>query len=432
MSHWEDHFINHPAHDALTKAIEEHSALNSRVQESGDRAIQDYERIGHLLRRIKDEFQSVDPIAATQSHLKSINSHLSKGSVELANYQKSGNLRHLANSNTNIENALVQAGFLPKITGTPDVESVQDAIVSFRRSVGQHIRNLDNQADETKESLKSVRTELVDLKKSIQQEKKRTDEALRRFESQFSNAESERRKEAQQHLTKLQNQISEVKQQFLSSEESRQTRFADALETQKEQAKQVIAKISERGEELEEKYGQEVEVYLKKLEKQKKEAEDIVGAVAQTGMAGGYQQIADSEQVSARTWQGITVLSLIGFVALMIWVVPSSSGSDFTWISFTQRTLAALGLGGLAAYSGKQAAKHGERERHNRRLELEIASVGPFLAQLPKTEQDVVIKEVADRTFGRGTRSLAVEESPTTTNGLIELLRIALDSLTKK
>jgi flagellar biosynthesis GTPase FlhF len=299
-------------------------------------------------------------------------------------------------------------------------------------SVGQHIRNLDDQAGQTQASLKAVREELVELKKSVQQEKKRTDEALRRFESQFSEAESERRKESQQHLTKLQNQISEVKQQFISSEESRQTRFADNLEIQKNEAEQVIAEFTKRREELEEEYRQEVKAYVEKLEQQKEEAEDIVGAVAQTGMAGGYQQIADSEQVSARVWQVITVISLMGFVGLMIWVVPSTSDGGFAWLSFTQRTLAALGLGGLAAYSGKQAAKHGERERHNRRLELEIASVGPFLAQLPKDEQDAVIKEVADRTFGRGTRSLVVEESPTTTNGLIELLRMAIDSLTKR
>lgn len=116
----------------------------------------------------------------------------------------------------------------------------------------------------------------------------------------------------------------------------------------------------------------------------------------------------------------------------MLWVVPAPGEGQLDLSVLIGRTLAALGLGGLAAYAGREAAKHGERERHNRRLELEIASVGPFLAELPKDERDTVLKAVADRTFGRGTTPLVIDEQGATTNGLIELVRMAIAELGKK
>jgi hypothetical protein len=136
MSHWEDRFTNHPAHEALADVTEQHSASTSVAQESGDRAIIDHERIGHLLRRIRDAFHSVDPIAATQGQLNSVKNNLNKALGELSNFRQNGNVRQLANANTHVENALVQTGLLPKIENYSDVESVQDAVVSFRRSVG--------------------------------------------------------------------------------------------------------------------------------------------------------------------------------------------------------------------------------------------------------------------------------------------------------
>lgn len=204
------------------------------------------------------------------------------------------------------------------------------------------------------------------------------------------------------------------------------------LEAQTKRAKEAVTAIGESQEKLEVEYGLQVQAYLDDLEEKKTAAEKIVGAVAQTGMVGGYQKIANAEQKTTRVWQVVTVLSILGFVGLMLFVVPTPADGVLEWSELIGRTLAALGLGGLAAYAGKEASKHAERERHNRRIELEIASVGPFLAELPKEERDAIIKEVADRTFGRGTHPLSVDDAPATTSGLLELLRMTVSELIKR
>lgn len=432
MADWEERFTNHPAFQSLADADDAFSAAHARAKDAGSNIVQDHERVGHLLRRIQNELDAVDPLASAQAQLHSIHQNLSKGAQELKNYSANGNHQHLINANTHIENAVVQAGLLPKIREEQDVASLHEAVVSFRRSLGQHISNVDKEAEETREEMTSAREALAELQTAIQQEKARTDEALRRFEAQFSGAEAERRKEAQSALTNLQSQISEVEERFLASQESRQERFTEALEAQTERVKEAAIAIGESQEELEAEYALRVQKHLKDLEDKKRAAEKIVGAVAQTGMVGGYQKIANAEQKTTRVWQIITVLSILGFVGLMLFVVPTPADEALEWSELVGRTLAALGLGGLAAYAGKEASKHAERERHNRRIELEIASVGPFLAELPKEERDEIIKDIADRTFGRGTHPLSVDDAPATTNGLLELLRMTVSELVKR
>lgn len=365
MTDWEQRFTNHPAFQSLADADDAFSAAHARAKDAGTNVVQDHERVGHLLRRIQSELGAVDPLASTQSQLNSIHQNLSKGAQELKNYSANGNQQHLTNANTHIENALVQAGLLPKIRDEREVDSLHEAVVSFRRSLGQHISNVDKEAEETRKELATVREALAELQTAIQQEKARTDEALRRFEAQFSEAEAERRKETQSALTNLQSQISEVEERFLASQESRQERFTEALEAQTERAKEAATAIGESQEKLEGEYALQVQAYLDDLEEKKTAAEKIVGAVAQTGMVGGYQKIANAEQKTTRVWQVITVLSILGFVGLMLFVVPTPADGVLEWSELIGRSLAALGLGGLAAYAGKEASKHAERERQS-------------------------------------------------------------------
>lgn len=186
MTDWEQRFTNHPAFQSLTDAEDAFSAAHARAKDGGASVVQDHERVGHLLRRIQSELDAVDPLASPQSQLNSIHQNLSKGAQELKNYSANGSQQHLTNANTHIENALVQARLLPKIREEGDVDSLHEAVVSFRRSLGQHISNVDKEAEEARKELAAVREALEELQTAIKQKKVRTDEALCRFEAQFS------------------------------------------------------------------------------------------------------------------------------------------------------------------------------------------------------------------------------------------------------
>jgi hypothetical protein len=57
-------------------------------------------------------------------------------------------------------------------------------------------------------------------------------------------------------------------------------------------------------------------------------------------------------------------------------------------------------IAALAAYAAAQADKQMSIETKNRRLELELAAIGPYLAPLPEPDQHAFRLALGNRTFG--------------------------------
>ena len=79
----------------------------------------------------------------------------------------------------------------------------------------------------------------------------------------------------------------------------------------------------------------------------------------------------------------------------------SNPGEDINWASVVTKFFSFTTLGSWTAYSAKQASKHYGAESHNRKMELELASIDPYLAILPEEERNNVKKELAGKLFGR-------------------------------
>lgn len=146
--------------------------------------------------------------------------------------------------------------------------------------------------------------------------------------------------------------------------------------------------------------------------RRKDEIEALAGVIANTGMTSGYQQVANEAKLLSRIWQGVTVASMLGFIWLAYQVFLPSIGNDFSWAAFAGRVFVALSVGVLAAYAGAQADRQQKSERHNRRLALELQALGPFIATLPKEQQNEFLLKIGERSFGRGDGA-ADEKSPT-------------------
>ena len=65
-------------------------------------------------------------------------------------------------------------------------------------------------------------------------------------------------------------------------------------------------------------------------------------------------------------------------------------------------------------------------------MELEIASVRPFLATLPEEDQHAVRKTIGERAFGAGVEPLNVEDAGASTSGLVEIINMAMRELFKR
>src|SRR5690606_8510431 len=140
---------------------------------------------------------------------------------------------------------------------------------------------------------------------------------------------------------------------------------------------------------------------IEELETQKERAEKLVGVIGMTGMAGAYREVANEARRRANRWQRTAVVGIVGLILFTIGaVVPTFVGSIDLQL-FLARATVAGGFGLLVAYAARQAERSERVEQWNRKYELELASLNPFLADLPE-EKKVQIKEsLSSKMFGQ-------------------------------
>jgi hypothetical protein len=91
-------------------------------------------------------------------------------------------------------------------------------------------------------------------------------------------------------------------------------------------------------------------------------------------------------------------------------------------------TVIAFGIG--VAWAARQADKHQAEERRCRRMELELAAIQPYLANLPEKDQWEVKKGFADRVFGqRDTSAELLKAQEKTTGSIFDVAAMLAKSL---
>lgn len=136
---------------------------------------------------------------------------------------------------------------------------------------------------------------------------------------------------------------------------------------------------------------------LNRVVEHEDEVKKLVGVIGNTATTSGYLNTANSAQDSQRLWQKITVGALILLAGIAVYTFGKGSN---TWESLASHLLASLPAIILAAYAGSQADKYHQIEKRNRKLALELAAIGPYLAPLPPEMRNKFRAEIGERTFG--------------------------------
>ena len=130
-----------------------------------------------------------------------------------------------------------------------------------------------------------------------------------------------------------------------------------------------------------------------------KEAEKIIGLISMKGLAQGYQKIANDEGKEALFWNIGSIASMIAVITLGIIFLLMHEGV-FDWTTLISRMiLTGIGLT-LFTYCAKQATNHRDEERRNRKIELELASLDPYLKDFDSAKQKQVKETLVNKYFG--------------------------------
>ncbi len=85
----------------------------------------------------------------------------------------------------------------------------------------------------------------------------------------------------------------------------------------------------------------------------------------------------------------IIILTLIGV-----------GSADYDWKMALVRILSALVLTYPATYAAQESAKHRKLENENRKAELELASINPFIEILDDEKKQLIKEKLVDKYFG--------------------------------
>lgn len=403
MTLWDDRVEAHAVHSVLAELATVVSAADER-EDSPLSAKESLHRIRTSASFISSVLSRIDALLAPLKVLDGISGNLEQVRSAVSTYVDDGNEAHLTGAHAALDAALQLSQAVPAVESAADVNRLRDSISDYRRSAGQHVRYLQEEVDALRQKLSELQEEataaeaetgtrvsslkseadaqLEAYRTEIGQQKARLDQAIQNFVEQSSQSRDKHSNQVTEVVTTGREEIAEV-----------------VTDAQTKLSKHVSDLRAESTKTMDDMVG-EARAVIEELASSQENAAEIVGIIARTGMAGGYQQQADEERRQADLWRWIAVAGMAAIVALAVWMVFSVATDSADTTALLTKSFTTLTLGILAGYAGREAGKHRRREQRNRRLQLELSSIDSYLETLPEAERNAIKGALADRLFG--------------------------------
>lgn len=255
-------------------------------------------------------------------------------------------------------------------------------------------------SEEIDRSIKTKEKEIVDVQEGFAKQIAELSSQIEGFKTQF---------EAQK--TRVDDLVTTQQQSFQTGQSERVTAFNQEVESRKSTHDQLAADRAASydvwSKSADEKLGallkstlDTADANLKEMDRHQARAKEILGIVAASGVSGHYKNTAKREWISAEVLRLLALGCFLAMGILIYHVVDSLKGPDFRWEMGLFRVGVGLALSIPAFYCAKESAKHREAEKRNRRLQIELATIEPYLEKLHSpTEMQKILTEKANSYF---------------------------------
>lgn len=169
--------------------------------------------------------------------------------------------------------------------------------------------------------------------------------------------------------------------------------------------------------------------YMARMEGYEARSVKVLEAVGVNSTATDFGQYAMEQRNAANRWR---LAAAIVFVAAGTWFIASSfpwftaEGTD-AWESALARLGVTAAVAGVGAYAARESSQHRREERRSKQVQLVLTALEPFIANLPKDEQNRVRTASAEAIFVL--RAEPESNGPETGNVSLDLLRSLVDKL---
>ncbi len=401
MTQWAERIDEHESIGLVRSLV---SLMDALPPATSQEAADGIDRIHRVARRLGALISETDPYLLAPEMLTPLVSPLSRATVAVEAFVSSSDVGQLVTANAALDEVLRSIGWLDG-RDIPNVDSLRESAVSYRRSIGQLVRGLEEQIVETQGRLRTVQEEAEAVRSAT--------EAVAAEQRQLIEAQSvqttqrlasvEASVDAQK--ARLDAVISEGQQRFVTVERERTVEWSAQLLSLATEAEDARTKLADDVTATLASVSERAHAVLEDLEAQRAAALEIVNAVGAIAYSGGFGAYADSEKRRADVWAVVTAgaITVLVVVQALLVLVPLLQGSTVVldWEHLAQRGLLSVPLLFLAGYAAAQSGKHREVEKDARTSELELAAIDPYLVLLPDTERVAIKAETARRMFAQ-------------------------------
>jgi hypothetical protein len=261
---------------------------------------------------------------------------------------------------------------------------------------------------------------------------------LEGFDSRLQSAEQQLEQfntQFEQQKTRVDSLINDQQDKFAQSQQQRQAEFTSFVDQRQDDFDQSKTEQKSTFETFYQQQENEGQTCIETLQKYCGHAKEIVGIIGNIGVTGNYQRIANEEKKTANLFRWIAV-GCFGsmLIAVITVLILSFIFETFSWDMALFRVITALVFAAPGVYCAMESSKHRRKEQENRKIELELASISPFLEKIDN-EADVqqILKQLAPQYFGNRTvengESLLPQLDPNTLQVLKPIIELAIKAV---
>jgi len=411
-------FTSHPVFEKLEQL---HQALSSDTAKEKIQ-LQDASFFEATYKYVKDRLKLTLPILVQEPELNALASEVDAVTVQINAYAGNGNPGHITNATNSVTSVLNRIRNFPFPLSKGDFD-FSKSVAGFEQVATTSYKNLEV------------------LNANLQQALKKAEEDLTAKQTQLANIETKlaaKEVEIQNVLTRYNTEFEALKTTANTDIDTEKKKFNEGIDTDRklykeqfEADKEANKKVFEEQKSAFEKQSTDT---IKDLNAKLAEANKIVNIVGNVGVTGNYQKIANEHKTSANNFRGIALAFMIVMSALLIYSIIELGSSDFNLYKSLVRILAAAVLTYPAVYASRESTRHRLLETQNRKLELELASIGPFIELLPEDKKQKIKETLVDKYFGKSS-SIDLEKKEdgddVSVSGLEKILKTILPYIKK-
>lgn len=326
---------------------------------------------------VTDRLNLTIPSIVQESELNTISTELQNALAQINSFVGNKNQGHINTAKSHAHTALTRIRNLPLPFSKNDFNFSKN-IANFEKIVQEKYNTLNEENEQLKSDFEAVKSELEQTKEELE----RLEKALAQKETELNNLNDS-------FKTNFENIKSSATQNFEQDRKS----FRDEFDGEKK-------RLSEEVELLKESIDSSTDDLVKKLEEKLEEAKKIVGVVSDKAVTGNYQNVANSNKQSADKFRFIAIGLMIVLSGLLIYTIWDISGANYDWTKSLIRILAAAALSYPATYAARESSKHRKLEVLNRKAELELAAINPFIELLPEAKKQEIKEKMVEKYFG--------------------------------